>query len=118
VVFTGANIHDAQIMPQLVNTHTKIAVGDSHYGGSVMRQTVWQKFHTAVFSRPHYTQRTKLLTTWQKQLLEWRSIVESTFDYLKDHLNLVTSFPRSVTGYFVHYVRILLGYQILSLELG
>lgn len=118
VVFTPANTHDGQVIPQLVNRQTTIAVGDSHYGGRVMRQIVWQKFHTAIFSRPHHSQRTKMLTQWQKQLLEWRSIVESTFDYLKDHLNLVTSFPRSITGYFVHYVRILLGYQILCLELA
>lgn len=118
VVFTPANVYDGQVIPQLVNCQTKIAVGDSHYGGKVMRQNVWQKFHTTIFSRPHHSQRTKILTPWQEQLLEWRSIVEATFDYLKDHLNLVTSFPRSVTGYFVHYVRVLLGYQILSLELA
>lgn len=118
VVFTPANIHDAQLLPQLVNHHTTIAVGDSTYGATMMRKVVWDTFHTTVFSRPHYTQRKKILTWWQEQLLEMRSIVETTFDYLKDHLNLVTSFPRSITGYFVHYVRILLGYQILALELA
>ena len=118
VVFTPANVHDGQVLPWLVNKQMTIAVGDSHYGATVMRQQIWERFHVAVFSRPHYTQRKKILTLWQEQLLEWRSIVESTFDYLKDHLNLVTSFPRSITGYFVHYVRILLGYQILALELA
>lgn len=45
-------------------------------------------------------------------LLNMRSKIESTFDYLKEHMHLVSSFPRSVNGYAVHYLRTLLGYQV------
>ena len=36
----------------------------------------------------------------------------NVFDYLKEHMELVSSFPRSVAGLVLHYVRILLAYQI------
>jgi len=50
---------------------------------------------------------------WQHKLLTFRSKIESVFDYLKEHLHLVSSFPRSVMGYLLHYVRILLAYLIM-----
>lgn len=112
LVFTPASEHDNQHMEQLVNQQTKILVGDSHYGGSVMRKRLWKKYKTVVIAPPHHTQRKKLAADWQMLLLHMRPKVEATFGRLKEHYFLVTSFPRSVTGYFTHYVRVLLGYQM------
>lgn len=113
--FTPANEHDLHSIPHLVNNSTDIAVGDSHYGASVMKKNIWTQFKCAIFSPPHHTQKRKMATWWQNELLSMRSTVESTFDYLKNHMHLVSSFPRSLKGYFVHYIRILLGYQFISL---
>jgi hypothetical protein len=33
---------------------------------------------------------------------------------LKQQLHLQTSFPRSMQGYALHYLRVLLGYQLLQ----
>src|SRR3990167_2040219 len=55
------------------------------------------------------------MENWQQDLLSQRSAIESAFDYLKEHLHLVTSFPRSVYGYLAHYAMVLLGYQVLKL---
>ena len=115
VVLTPANVYDAQVIPQIINRHTKIAVGDSHYGASVMRRKIWEAYGTVIISPPHWKQRKKIATLWQNELLSLRSKIESVFDVLKEHLHLVSSFPRSVSGYLVHYVRILLGYQIMAL---
>jgi hypothetical protein len=112
VVFTPANVHDNQVMERLVNDHTRILVGDSHYGGSVMRKRLWKKHKTIVIAPPHYKQKKKIMAGWQYLLLTMRPKIEATFDYLKEHKYLVTSFPRSVRGYFVHYLRVLLGYQM------
>ena len=49
---------------------------------------------------------------WQDALLSFRSKIESVFDYLKNHLHLVISFPRSVNGYLLQYVLVLIGYQV------
>jgi hypothetical protein len=112
LVFTPASEHDNQHMEKLVNEHTKVLVGDSHYGGSVMRKRLWKKHKTIIIAPPHHTQRKKIITDLQLKLLQLRPKVEAAFGVLKEHHFLVTSFPRSVTGYFVHYLRCLLGYQV------
>jgi hypothetical protein len=112
VVFTPANEHDNQVEERLANAHTKVLVGDSHYGGSVQRKRLWKRFGCLVVAPPHYKQRKQIAAAWQMLLLHMRPKIEATFGRLKDHFFLVTSFPRSVRGYFVHYVRALLGYQM------
>jgi hypothetical protein len=110
--FTPANMHDAQMLPYLVNNQTKIVVGDGTYGASVMRKKIWETTGALVVAPPHYKQNKKLMTDWQWLLLRARPRVECTFDYLREHMHLVSSFPRSVAGLVLHYVRILLAYQI------
>lgn len=112
LVFTPANEHDNQVMERLANGQTKILVGDSHYGGSVMRKRLWKRYKMVVIAPPHHTQRKKIAADWQMLLLHLRPKIEATFGKLKEQRFLVTSFPRSVTGYFTHYVRVLLGYQM------
>lgn len=112
LVFTPANQHDNQVMERLVNAQTRVLVGDSHYGGSVMRRRLWKRYKTVVIAPPHHTQRKKIATDWQMLLLHMRPKIEAAFGRLKEHYFLVTSFPRSVAGYFTHYVRVLLGYQM------
>lgn len=118
VVFTPANVYDAQVMPKLLNKRTQVAVGDSHYGAAVMRRIIWERYGTIVIAPPHWKQRKKVMTAWQHLLLSRRSKIEAVFDVLKQHLHLVSSFPRSPQGYLLHYVRILLGYQVLALAAG
>ena len=118
LAFTPASTYDAQVLPKILGNKTRVAVGDSHYGASVMRQIIWEKLGTIIIAPPHYKQKKKIMALWQYQLLRMRSKIESVFDILKQHLQLVTSFPRSPFGYLVHYVRILLGYQIMALCAG
>ena len=112
ICFTPADGYDAQSMEQLVKGATKVLVGDSHYGASPMRKRLWKQYGILVVAPPHYKQNKKLMSGLQFLLLRMRSKIEATFDYLKEHMHLVTSFPRSVNGYAVHYLRVLLGYQV------
>lgn len=112
IYFTPADGYDAQSIGQLVKGSTEVLVGDSHYGASVMRRRLWKRYGILVVAPPHYKQRKQLMSSLQFLLLNMRSKIEATFDYLKEHMHLVSSFPRSVAGYFVHYLRTLLGYQI------
>jgi len=111
--FTPANEHDAQQIPYLINDATTVAVGDGGYTASVMRRKMWREHEAFVLTPPHPSQRKQLLAQWQQLLLEARPKIECTYDYLKEHLFLQSSFPRSVQGYALHYVRVLLGYQLL-----
>jgi hypothetical protein len=112
---TPANVYDAQVMVKILNRHCDIAVGDTLYGAKVMGKSIRERYGTVIIAPPWPTQKTKLATPWQIDLLNQRSKIESVFDYLKEHLHLVSSFPRSVMGYVLHYVRILLSYQIMAL---
>jgi hypothetical protein len=116
VALTGANVHDAQMEYLLLNKHARLAVGDTLYGASVMRERMWKRYGTIIIAPPHPKQTKKIAAPWQIELLNIRSKIESVFDILKEHLHLVSSFPRSMAGYLVHYLRILLSYQIMALH--
>jgi len=116
--FSEASFYDAQALPYLINGHTKTVVGDTLYGASVMRKKIHDLFGAVIISPVWPRQKTKVSTPFQNFLLGERSKIECVFGILKNHLQLVTSFPRSLKGYFVHYVRILLGYQIMALLRG
>jgi hypothetical protein len=62
VSFTPANTFDAQVIPKIINNKTKIALGDSHYGASVMRRKGWEQYGTVIIAPPHWKQKTKLAT--------------------------------------------------------
>ncbi|HUD11042.1 MAG TPA: IS982 family transposase [Candidatus Saccharimonadia bacterium] len=111
LAFTPADVYDGHVTEQLVRAETKIVVGDSHYGDKIQRAKLKAKGITVV-APPHWRHKTRLMARWQQELLCKRAKVETTFDRLKEHLPLVSSFPRSVNGYLLHYVRILLGYQM------
>jgi hypothetical protein len=118
VMFTPANIYDAQVLPNILNAYAKIACGDTLYGARVMRERIWKEYGTIIISPPHPTQKKKLVARWQSALLNYRSKIESVFDYLKNHLHLVSSFPRSIMGYFLHYLRVVTSYQLMALTLA
>lgn len=117
ISLTPANAFDAHQMIRILNEHTKVAVGDTTYGARVMSRIIYERYGCIVIAPPHPTQKRKVAALWQNELLSYRSKIESVFDILKNHLHLVTSFARSVRGYLVHYVRILLSYQIIALAL-
>lgn len=116
--FSPANAHDGTYAERLVDAKTIIAVGDGSYTGALLRQSLWERFGTFVLAPPHPAHRTIVTAPWQDALLSMRSKIESVFDVLKEHLLPVTSFPRSVFGYFVHYIRVLFAYQIIALSSG
>lgn len=114
LVFTQASVHEKNLVAKLLGTYTKIAVGDSSYGGKDIREETWETRGTYILAPAFHGQK-KLMAAWQKELLSARSCIESVFDYLKEHLHLVTSFPRSVYGYLAHYAMVLLGYQVMKI---
>jgi hypothetical protein len=112
---TPANIHDAQALRVLSNKDTRIIIGDSAYLAKAMYEYIHERDGTIIITPPH-KQTKKIAAIWQNMLLNLRSKVESNFDILKNHLHLVSSFPRSVKGLLLHYARILLGYQVSILN--
>lgn len=113
LAFTQASVHEKNLIEKLLGTYTKVGVGDSSYGGQETRTRMWKQYGTFILA-PGFHGQKKLMAQWQQTLLSQRSAIESCFDYLKEHLHLVTSFPRSVYGYLTHYAMVLLGYQVMK----
>lgn len=111
VCFTPANEHDAQHVEQLVNRATKVVVGDSHYAASPMVKRLWKTHRIVVVAN---NKQRALMADWQYLLQTLRQKVEAGFGKLKEAHSFVSSYPRSVQGYFVHYLRVLLGYQLVN----
>ncbi len=114
-VFSDALAHDSRVIPYPVNERTKVAVGDTGYRSRPLHKKIRKAFGTFILTPPHYKQKKQLLTRSQLKLLRRRPKIETVFDYLKQHLHLQTSFPRSMQGYALHYLRILLDYQLLQM---
>jgi hypothetical protein len=74
---------------------------------------MWREHKAFILAPPHPKQTKKILEGWQLFLLLKRTKVECTFDYLKEHMLLETSSPRSVEGYALRYTRTLLAYQLM-----
>jgi hypothetical protein len=55
-----------------------------------------------------------LATIWNNKCMNMRSRIETVFDVLKERYGLVTSLPRSVSGYIAHYFRTLFAYMVLN----
>lgn len=111
--FTPANESDVLQLKHLVNATTNIVVADAGYTAQVTRRHIWRDFHCLVISPPRPRQ-VWTMAKWQHLLLQARPKIEAVFGKLKERSYFVTSFPRSVRGYFVHYLRVLLGYQLAN----
>lgn len=111
VWFTPGNVHDRQALDRLTLGFQGMAVGDAGY---LVKESIHQRLHGQGVWLLTGVRRNmgRLITHWQHQLLKVRQRVEDVFGVLKERLNLVTSVPRSVMGYFLHYVVVLLAYQV------
>lgn len=110
-ILTPGNVNDRTQLDSLLKGFQGTALGD---GGYLVHPTVRQSFwHRGVWLLTGVRKNMrKLMTAWQYGLLKVRQRIEGVNDYLKEHLNLVTSFPRSVVGYLVHYLSVLIAYQL------
>lgn len=111
--FTPANEADVLQLRHLVDKATRVVVADAGYTAQVTHRHIWRDFRCAVISPPRPRQRW-IVTGWHQLLLSLRPKIEAVFGTLKERAYFVTSFPRSVEGYFVHYLRVLLGYQLAN----
>lgn len=110
-LLTPGNVSDRTQLDRLFKGFKGVGVGD---GGYLIHPTVHQSFWGKGIWLLTGVRKNmcKLMTRWQHGLLKVRQRIEGVNDYLKEHLNLVTSFPRSVVGYLVHYLSVLVAYQL------
>jgi transposase len=107
---TTATIDDRKGLALIWDELTGMIVADAGYLGSN-----WQEAANDLGIRLMAGAKKvmkKLMTRWQHTLLKARQRVETVFSVLKLRLGMETSLPRSVAGFFAHYVWCLLAYQL------
>jgi hypothetical protein len=90
-----------------------LVVADAAYVSASLRQKLWDL--GILLLTPMRKNMKRLASLEQSQQLKGRSIIETVYSVLKERLGLVTSLPRSLDGYLVHYVLVLLACQLARL---
>jgi Transposase DDE domain len=109
---TTATVGEREILSSFMDElHDSIIVGDAGYVSSEL-DTKANQNNNILLTAKRKNMKT-IAETWQNKAMSMRSRIETVFDLLKERYNLVTSLPRSVSGYLAHYVRCLFGYMVL-----
>jgi len=110
---TTATVDDRKGLALIWDELTGMVVADAGYLGSNWQQAA-ADLGIRLMTGVKKIMR-KLMTRWQHVLLKARQIVETVFSVVKFRLGMDTSLPRSVMGFFAHYVWCLLAYQLRRL---
>ena len=107
---TTATVDDRKGLALIWQELTGMIVADAGYIGSNWREIAGD-LGLKLMTGAKKVMR-KLMSRWQHTLLQARQRVETVFSVLKLRLGVETSLPRSVMGFFAHYVWCLLAYQL------
>jgi transposase len=107
---TTATVDDRKGLAMIWNELTGMIVADAGYLGSNWQEAA-RDLGLQLMTGVKKIMK-KLMSRWQHILLKLRQGVETTFSVVKFRLGMDTTLPRSVNGYFVHYVWCLLAYQL------
>ncbi len=112
--FTTGNVDDRVILDRFLSEIEKsIIVADAGYISSLLEQKAKETNNFLLTcSRKNMK---KITTPLHIFLLNLRIRVESSFSVLKERFGLITSLPRSVNGYFAHYIRVIFAYMFKPL---
>jgi hypothetical protein len=110
VKVTAGNVDDRKMVLSLLKDLVGLLICDAGYLSEKLRIKL-QKRDVHFFTGVRANMK-KLMTASQHQLLKRRQRVESVLSVIKSRLGLVTSLPRSVLGYQLHYLLTCLAYCV------
>ena len=111
IYFTSGNIHDNQVLDELLKDITGIFVCDSGY---LLKEEDLKKFielNKEFFIATRKNMK-RIMNKEQKKLFKKRSRIETNWSVLKKRFNMVYSCARSVFGLLRHYI-----YSVVSFML-
>jgi len=111
VKFTTAKASDREILLDLNRDLNGLFIADAGYVSDKLQRRFYREGKRMLLTKPYKTMK-KLATAFELWLYDTRMLVEINFRILKEFLGLVTSLPRSVTGYLANYTHALLAYLI------
>jgi hypothetical protein len=109
---TPANSDDRKQFEKINKDLDGIFVADAGYTSEKLEREFFREHRRMLFVKPRKNMK-KLMTEIQAKLYDTRMLIELNFRNLKMLYNLITSFPRSIDGYFANYI-----YSILASVLG
>jgi hypothetical protein len=113
--FTTASVDDRAVLQDFFSyLENCILVADAGYVGKEYQKMAAN--YNSIFLACSRKNMSTLAAKWQNLLMNLRSCtVETVFSVLKERLGLVSSLPRSVSGYLAHYFRVIFGYVMKGL---
>lgn len=111
VRFSPPGMNDRDLFRQVNQDIYGILVADAGYLSKAMERDMYIEGKRWVLTRPLKTMK-KLATAWQLKLYQGRFRIELDFRSLKLFFGLVTSLPRSITGYLSNYLHALLSFAL------
>lgn len=109
--FTKPGENDRDIFRHINKNIYGIIVADAGYVSAQLERDMYLEHKRWILIRPYKTMK-KLMTKWQEQLYKGRFKIEFDFRDLKLFHGLVTSLPRSVSGYLANYLHALLSFVV------
>lgn len=109
--FTGGNVDDRKVFMKLNKGLFGIFIADAGYISEKLQREFFIEHKRILFAKPRKNMN-KLITAFQYHLYNTRMFIELNFRNLKLFYGLITSMPRSVSGYLANYIYSLLAYQI------
>jgi hypothetical protein len=111
VFFTSGNVHDNQVLHELLENISGIFVCDSGYLLKEEDLNDFIKLNKEFFIATRKNMK-RLMTKEQKQLFRKRSRIETDWSVLKERFNVVYSLARSLFGLLRHYIYSLISFMI------
>lgn len=111
IQFTDPGENDRDIFRSINRDIYGIIVADAGYVSKQLERDMYLEHVRWILIRPYKTMK-KLMTKWQEQLYRGRFQIEFDFRNLKLFHGLVTSLPRSVSGYLANYLHSLLSFVV------
>jgi hypothetical protein len=113
IKFTTATVDERLPLQEFMESMTEsVFVADAGYVSSSLEIQA-NKNRNILLTAKRKNMKT-LATIWNNKVMNMRSRIETVFDVLKERYNLVTSLPRSISGYLAHYIRTIFAYMILN----
>lgn len=109
--FTKPGENDRDIFREINRDIWGVIVADAGYLSEQLERDMYLEKKRWILIRPYKTMK-KLMTKWQEALYKGRFRIEFDFRDLKLFHGLVTSLPRSVSGYLANYLHALLSFVV------
>jgi hypothetical protein len=111
ISFGSGNSSDRKTFQKMNRNIDGIFVADAGYSSEDLEKEFYKENKRILFAKPRKNMK-KIITGFQYHLYNTRMLIELNFRNLKMLYAFVTSFPRSIDGYFANYIYSILAYVL------